>query len=455
MQTHWSFDSVFYHIYPLGLCGAPERNDFTSPPQGRLEQVHAWIPHLHDLGINAVYIGPLFESTSHGYDTADYYHIDRRLGDRATLTRLVAELHANGMRVILDAVFNHVGRDFWAFRDLLRNGANSPYVGWFHGLDFAGRNKHGDPFTYDTWEGHEELVKLNLRNHDARQHLLEAARHWIQDYDIDGLRLDAAEVMDLDFQKELARFTHTLRPDFWLMGEVVYSDYRRWANPETLDSVTNYQCYKGLLSGLNSKNYFEIAHTLDREFGANGLYRGLPLYNFVDNHDVNRAASMLNDPMHLYPLYALLFTMPGVPSIYYGSEVGIEGRRTPHSDAPLRPQLDPSGLRQKAAHSNLLATIRKLIQIRKDSPALRRGSYRQLHVSHEQFAFVRELAGETVIVLLNASGNSVSLELPIDLADGSPLVDLLNGRQRYEVSKGRLRVDAVSPYWVHVLSTEP
>ena len=179
----------------------------------------------------------------------------------------------------------------------------------------------------------------------------------------------------------------------------------------------------------------------------------MPLYNFVDNHDVDRVASVLKDPMHLYPLYALLFTIPGVPSIYYGSEWGLEGKRTPHSDAALRPQLDLNRLRRTAPHRNLPPTIRQLIQIRQALAPLRYGRYRQLHVSHEQFGFARELEGETVIVLLNASSNSVKLELRVNLANGRQMVDLLNGQQRYEVNQGRLRVDALGPYWAHVLST--
>ncbi len=453
METHWAHDAIFYHIYPLGLCGAPARNDFASPPQPRLEQLSAWIPHLHDLGINALYLGPLFEATAHGYDTADYYHVDRRLGTRETLARLVAELHANGIRVILDGVFNHVGRDFWAFRDVLRNGAGSPYCGWFAGLNFGGRSPLGDPFTYESWQGHYELVKLNLRVPEPRQHLLEAVRHWIVDYDIDGLRLDVADSLDLDFQRELSRFSRGLRRDFWLMGEVIHGDYRRWANPETLDAVTNYECYRGLYSSLNAKNYFEIAYALNRQFGDNGLYRGLPLYNFVDNHDVDRVASNLTNPKHLHPLYCLLFTMPGVPSIYYGSEWGLAGKRSPQSDAPLRPQLDLAQLRQNVPHPDLLADIRRLIEVRKASPALRRGSYRQLHVSFEQLAFAREFEGETVIVLLNASAEPVSLEVPVNLANGRQLADLLNSGQRFEVSNGRLRVDSVYPCWARVLST--
>ena len=453
MQTHWSHDAIFYHIYPLGLCGAPARNDFASPPQPRLEQIYDWIPHLRALGINALYLGPLFESTTHGYDTADYYHVDRRLGDRETLARLVRELHTNGIRVILDGVFNHVGRDFWAFRDVLQNGASSPACGWIQGLSFAGRSPLGDPFTYETWRGYYELVKLNLRNPEVRQHLLEAVRQWINDYDIDGLRLDVADSLDLDFQRELARFCRGLRPDFWLMGEVIHGDYRRWANPETLDAVTNYECYKGLYSSLNSKNYFEIAYALNRQFGENGLYRDLPLYNFVDNHDVDRVASNLANPRHLYPLYCLLFTMPGVPSVYYGSEWGLAGKRTPGSDAALRPQLDINRLRQLSPQPNLPADIGKLIQMRKASPALRHGDYRQLHVSFEQFGFARQAEGETVIVLINASDAAVSLEVPVNLATGRQLADLLNGQGRYAVINGRLRVDAVPPHWARVLST--
>ena len=453
MQPHWSHDAIFYHIYPLGLCGAPARNDFSAPAQPRLEQITAWIPHLAELGVNAVYFGPLFESTAHGYDTADYYHVDRRLGTRETLARLVGALHAAGIRVILDGVFNHVGRDFWAFRDVLRNGASSPTCGWFAGLNFGGRSPLGDPFTYETWRGHYELVKLNLRNPETRWHLLEAVRHWIQDYDIDGLRLDVADSLDLDFQRELVRFTRDLRPDFWLMGEVIHGDYRRWANPETLDAVTNYECYKGLYSSLNSKNYFEIAYALNRQFGEGGLYRGLPLYNFADNHDVDRVASNLANPKHLQPLYCLLFTMPGVPSLYYGSEWGLAGKRTPGSDVALRPQLDLSQLQRSAPQPNLPADIRRLIQVRKASPALRRGDYRQLHVSFEQLGFARQAEGETVIVLINASDAAVSMEVPVNLANGRQLTDRLNGQQRFEVVNGRLRVDAVYPCWARVLST--
>ena len=201
-MSHWSFDAIFYHIYPLGLTGAPERNDFSLPPVARLEQLHAWIPHLQALGVNALYLGPLFESTAHGYDTADYYHVDRRLGTDQTLSELSAALHAGGTRLVLDAVFNHVGRDFWAFRDVQANGGHSPYRDWFHNLRFEGRSPYGDPFTYEGWAGHTSLVKLNLANPAVREHLFGAVASWMEAFGIDGLRLDAADVIDADFLRE-------------------------------------------------------------------------------------------------------------------------------------------------------------------------------------------------------------------------------------------------------------
>ncbi|MBN1488210.1 MAG: alpha-amylase, partial [Anaerolineae bacterium] len=315
-MKHWAYDAVFYHIYPLGFCGAPLRNDFHSPAVPRLEQLYGWIGHLRELGVNALYLGPVFESTAHGYDTADYYRVDRRLGDNQVLAEVVAALHENGIRVVLDGVFNHVGRDFWAFRDLQQYGAQSAYRDWFLGVDFGQRSPYNDAFTYANWNGYYDLVKLNPHHPAVREHLFQAVEMWINEFDIDGLRLDVADCLDFGFMRDLSTLCKGLRPDFWLMGEVVHGDYRRWANAETLDSVTNYECYKGLYSSHVDRNYFEIAYALKRQFGAGGLYCDLPLYNFADNHDVNRVVSNLTKPEHLYSLYCLLFTMPGVPSIY-------------------------------------------------------------------------------------------------------------------------------------------
>jgi cyclomaltodextrinase len=403
-MTNWARDAIFYHIYPLGLCGAPRRNDFATPPEPRLAQISGWIEHLCALGVNALYLGPLFESTAHGYDTADYYWVDRRLGDNATLAELVAALHGHGIRVILDGVFNHVGRDFWAFRDLQQQRERSPYRDWFVGVDFSRRSPYGDRFTYAGWHGHYDLVKLNLHHPDVRAHLFGAIREWFQQFAIDGLRLDVADELEPGFLRELASFCHALDPAFWLLGEAIHGDYRRLVNPAALDSATNYECYKGLFSSHNDTNYFEIAYSLNRQFGEQGIYRDLPLYAFADNHDVSRVASRLCNPAHLYPLYVLLFTMPGVPSIYYGSEWGLVGLKQSGDDWPLRPQLAGPGAIQNMPHPDLANTIALLARLRQQSVALRHGAYEQLFVAHEQLAFARHVGDEYVIVMVNAAG---------------------------------------------------
>ncbi len=448
-MTHWSFDSIFYHIYPLGFCGAPAQNDFSSPAEPRLDKIYGWLDHIQGLGANALYLGPLFESSRHGYDTADYYAVDRRLGTNQTLAALSRELHRRGMRLILDGVFNHVGRDFWAFRDVQQHRQDSAYRDWFANLRFQGSSRFGDAFTYEGWNGHDSLVKLNLDHPDLRRHLFDAVRMWVEQFEIDGLRLDAADAVDLGFLRDLARHGRALKLDFWLMGEIIHGDYRVWANPETLDSVTNYEVYKSLYSAHADRNYFEIAYALNRQFGAGGIYPGLPLYTFADNHDVNRVASNLIDPAHLYPLHVLLFSLPGVPSIYYGSEWGLRGERSDHSDVALRPALDLAALEQSSPQPGLPAAIAGLSRIRAETPALRHGDYTQLHVAMEQFAFLRQDQGSQAVVAVNASPEPAALDLSVPLADGTCLTDALNGGE-FVMQGGRLKMD-IPANWGRIL----
>lgn len=455
MTHHWAFDAIFYHIYPLGFCDAPERNDFVSGPLPRLTKIETWLEHLQALGINALYLGPVFESTAHGYDTADYYRVDRRLGSDADLVQLVQASHARGMRVILDGVFNHVGRDFWAFRDLQQYGEQSAFRDWFHRINFTERSPYGDFFSYEGWSGHYDLIKLNLQNPAVKQHLLQAVAHWVETFAIDGLRLDVADSLDKGFLHELAQHGRGLRPDFWLMGEVIHGNYTTWANPGMLDAVTNYEAYKGLFSSLNDRNYFEIAHTLKRQFGAGGIYEKLPLYNFADNHDVHRVASTLHEPGHLPLLYTLLFTMPGVPSIYYGSEWGLAGQRTAQSDRPLRPSLDLAAMQAAPPLPGLAEFIARLAQIRQNTASLRYGDLRDVSVALEQYAFARDWAGETSLVLLNAAANSAQLTLSVALADGTRLTDQLAPKEVFWVNSGRLYDVPLQPRQARILSTAP
>ena len=229
------------------------------------------------MNISAVYLGPVFESVEHGYDTIDYKLVDNRLGTNDDLKEVCKALHEAGMKVILDGVFNHVGRDFWAFKDIQEKGQGSQYCDWFANLNFGGSSPCGDPFWYEGWNGFYNLVKLNLRNPAVCDYLIDAVDYWINEFDIDGIRFDAADCLDFDFIKRIHYFTKGKKNDFWLMGEIIHGDYNRWANSEMFDSVTNYECYKGIYSSHNTKNYFEIDYSINRQFGSNGAIYKLSL----------------------------------------------------------------------------------------------------------------------------------------------------------------------------------
>ncbi len=334
----------------------------------------------------------------------------------------------------LDGVFNHTGRDFWAFRDVLTNGESSSFRDWFHNLQFGHKSPYGDPFTYTGWDQHYDLVKLNLKNREVREHLFSAIDLWVDEFEIDGIRLDAADVLDLNFLHELRVHCDEKKPDFWLMGEVVQGDYRKWMNADHLHSVTNYECYKGSYSSLVDKNYFEIAYSLNRLFGKEGMYRGENLYNFADNHDVNRIASMLPDPRLLFPLYILLFCMPGIPSIYYGSEWGSAREEGPAGVmTALRPALDIRTAAQNAPQPHLADTIRRLAQIRKSHVSLQAGDYRQLMVAHLQFVFCRTYADDTILVCLNADSNPAQITIPVSQEQTGLWQDELDPAYRIEI----------------------
>ena len=410
MNKHWVNESVFYHIYPLGFVGAPKYNEGEKTAGSRILQVLDWIPHLKELGVNAVYFGPIFQSLKHGYDTSDYYETDSRLGTKEDFKNVFAALHEAGIRVVLDGVFNHVGRDFWAFKDVQQNLWNSPYKDWFCNLNFDGRSGMNDPFWYENWHGAWDLVKLNLWNPAVTDYLMDAVKMWIREFDIDGLRLDAADCVQKEFFKRLRCETKAMKPDFWLMGEIIHGDYRMWANPEMMDSVTNYEGWKGIYSSHNDKNYFEINYSMRRMWAKGGIYENLCLYNFLDNHDVNRIASMLKCKEDLKNVYTMLFTMPGVPSIYYGSEWGIEGvkGRGEDADYPLRPQLDFAEMKNK--NPELIAHIRNLSELRKASLALQYGAYEEVLVRNEYMVFARNTGDDFKLVAFNVAETPVEMK---------------------------------------------
>lgn len=409
----WAYDSVFYQIYPLGFCGAPPQNDRVTAD--RIRKVEEWIGQIGKTGADAVYFCPVFSSDAHGYDTRDFRMVDCRLGTNADFAAVCRALHAAGIRVVLDGVFNHVGRGFWAFQDVLKNRERSPYCGWFSGLRFDRDDNYRDGLFYEGWEGHYELVKLNLRNEDVVRYLFDSVAGWVREFGIDGLRLDVAYCLPPDFIRRLRAFCDALKPDFFLVGEVLGGDYSRLMNPEMLDSVTNYQVYKGLWSSLNSMNLFEIDFSLEEQF--NRRYVGSHPLNFVDNHDVTRIASMLTNPEHLRLIYAMLFAIPGIPCVYYGSEWGAAGKKQ-DGDAALRPCFD-------APEENALTEwIARCAAARKSEKALRHGDFRKILLTNRQYIFERVFETERILVAVNADGAPFTAHFN---ANAGRALDLLTG----------------------------
>ena len=430
----WYDEAVFYHIYPLGLTGAPMRNDY-GEPQHRLRKLFPWIDHIQELGCNALYIGPLFESQTHGYDTTDYRKLDSRLGTNQDLKDFVAACHAKDIRVVLDGVFNHTGRDFFAFRDIQEHREYSQHRDWYCNVDFWGNNEYNDGFSYENWGGYNLLVKLNQHNPAVRDYICDVIRFWVSEFDVDGIRLDAADVLDFEYMKALRRTANEVKPEFWLMGEVIHGDYSRWVNEGTLHSVTNYQLHKALYSGHNDHNYFEIAHTVKRlyEMGGNRP-EGLKLYNFVDNHDVERIYTKLQNKAHFTPVHVLLYTLPGVPSVYYGSEFGIEGKKERYSDDSIRPELDLADYGNAVEENPCTKLIAALGRIRQHAKELSYGDYKELLLRNRQYAFSRNLDGKSVIVMVNNDDNGAEFSVPA----GGAYVGALSGRK--VTADGQLRV---------------
>lgn len=451
----WYDEAIFYHIYPLGLTGAPKENHY-GEPEHRLGTLLPWIDHIREIGCNALYIGPLSESVGHGYETTDYKKLDSRLGDNDDLKAFVAACHEKGIRVIFDGVFNHTGRDFFAFRDIKEKREGSPYRDWYCNVNFGGNNEYNDGFCYDNWGGYNLLVKLNQRNPAVKDYICDVVRFWVSEFDIDGIRLDAADVLDFDFMKALRAVANEVKPDFWLMGEVIHGDYSRWVNEGTLHSVTNYQLHKGLYSGHNDHNFFEIAHTVKRLYDMGGHDRnGFKLYNFVDNHDVERIHTKLNNKAHFAPVHILLYTLPGIPSIYYGSEFGIDGKKERFSDASLRPALDLADFKDAVRENACTSLIAALGRTRQQSRALSYGDYRELKLTNRQYAFSRNFEGESVIVTVNNDDSDFMMTVPA--GNAAEYIGALSG-QKVRVENGSICVNVRADYgdiWLPVIDNKP
>lgn len=420
----WYDSAVFYHIYPIGMTGAPRINSFEISEQ-RLNKLLPWIGHIKKLGCNAIYIGPLFESVGHGYETVDYKKLDSRLGDNEDLKAFINTCHENDIKVVVDGVFNHVGREFFAFKDVKEKRENSAYKDWFKNLHFDWNNDYNDGLYYDSWDGHGTLVNLNHQNPAVREYMMGVVRFWISEFNIDGIRLDAADVLDFTFMSELRSVTDSCKQDFWLMGEVIHGDYTRWVNENMLQSVTNYWLHKALYSGHNDHNYFEIAHTVKRCTDM-GMHIANAFYNFVDNHDVARIYTKLNNKNHFAPVHVLLYTLPGKPSIYYGSEFAIEGEKKPYADDILRPELNFEDYNTALESNENTKLIAALGNMRISNPWVGEAGYRELLLTNRQYAFLREYGDKRLVAIVNNDDNNADIHLNIS----GEFTEIFSGEKR-------------------------
>ena len=416
----WYDRAVIYHIYPFGLCGCPHTN--TGERASHFDKLNKWARHAADLNFTCIYIGPLFESEGHGYETTDYRRVDCRLGTNEDFKRFVDNCHNMGLKVIVDGVFNHTGRTFFAFDDIRKNRENSRYRDWYCNVNFWGNTEYNDGFSYDNWGGYNLLAKLNMNNPEVRNYHFDTVRMWVEEFDIDGIRLDAADVLDHNFMRELRGVTDSLKTDFWLMGEVIHGDYSRWANGDMLHSVTNYELHKGLYSGHNDHNYFEIAHSVKRLLGICGKTK---LYTFADNHDVERIHTKLSNKAHMMNVMLLDYTLPGIPSVYYGSEYGIDGKKGGGDDWGLRPCLE---LKDFDDDAPLPALIKRLGELKKKFPELTDGEYKELSLTTGQYSYARILDGKAVITVLNNSDSAAHIEIPLPVS-AVKAVDLLKDEE--------------------------
>ncbi len=434
-EAMWAYESVFYQIYPLGFCGAPFENDGIEV--SRIKKIDEWIIHMNRLGVNAVYLSPIFESDTHGYNTRDYKKVDCRLGSNEDFKRVCKKLHENGIRVVLDGVFNHVGRGFFPFMDVVKNRESSPYVNWFYRIDFGGNSNYNDNLWYEGWEGNYDLVKLNLKNDEVISYLLDAVGFWIDEFDIDGIRLDVAYSLEPDFLIKLRQYCDVKKKEFFLLGEMLHGDYNRLMNDSMMHSATNYECYKGLYSSFNSMNMFEIMHSLLRQFGPENwsLYKGKHLLSFVDNHDVTRVASILQRKEHQPLIYGFLYGMPGIPCVYYGSEWGERAEKS-QGDQALRPCFDTF------KWNELTDVIAVLNQIKKQSSALNYGALKSLLLTNKQCIFERSNENERILIAINADDTDFYAHVNVGCESA---IDLLTG-EKYEFGGG-VNLPALGMYY--------
>ena len=412
----WVKHAIWWQVYPLGFTSAEDASEPAGPVMHRLGQLTTWLDYAVDLGASGLALGPVFASQTHGYDTTDHYRIDPRLGDERDFAGLVEAAHARGLRVLLDGVFNHVGREFPAFRRVLEQGPAAPEASWFR-LTWPPGWQPGLEPEYASFEGHDALVALNHDEPAVASYVAGVMNHWL-DAGADGWRLDAAYAVPAAFWAGVASRVRAGHPGAYLVGEVIHGDYPGFVVASGLDSVTQYELWKAIWSALNDRNLFELGHALGRHNSF--LERFVPL-TFVGNHDVTRLASRLEDDRHLAHALAVLLTVGGTPAIYYGDEQAFRGIKEERAggDDEIRPafpgdpeELAPTGWPVYRLHQDLIG-------LRRRHPWLHRAQTTMLHLANEQMIYrvaaggaAGDPGGQSLVVVLSLADQEVRADVP-------------------------------------------
>lgn len=387
----WVEHALWWHVYPLGFLGA-ER---TLAEHGadrvthRLPGLVPWLDHVVELGLNGLALGPVFASETHGYDTTDHLRIDPRLGDEDDFAALVAACRERGVRLLLDGVFNHVGRGF-------------PRV-----ADWARRRGDG---AYATFEGHDALVALDHSSPEVAAHVRTVMRHWLE-RGADGWRLDAAYAVPPAFWQQVLPDVRAAHPGAYVVGEVLHGDYAAAVATSGMDAVTQYELWKAVWSALNDGNFFELAWTLTRHDALLDTF--VPL-TFVGNHDVTRIASRLEDPRHLAHALVVLLTVGGTPSVYAGDEQGFRGVKEDRAggDDAVRPAFPATPAALPADGRPVQRLHQQLIALRRRHPWLHRARTRQLELTNTRFAYEVRAGDAALAVALSTDDAPARVRLP-------------------------------------------
>ncbi|BBZ39662.1 alpha-amylase family glycosyl hydrolase [Mycobacterium conspicuum] len=382
MAASWVSHAIWWQVYPLGFVGAFPSDQPPGPDEHRLRRLADWFDHAIALGASGIALGPIFASRTHGYDTTDHYRIDPRLGDDTDFDHLVAEARGRGLRILLDGVFNHVGKDF------------SAAAGWFSG---------------GTFEGHSELRALDHDNPDVVDYTVDVMSHWLE-RGADGWRLDAAYAVPQHFWAQVLPRVRERRPEAWFVGELIHGDYAAVVEAAGFDSATQYELWKATWSSLNDGNFYELDWGLQRH---NEFLASFAPLTFIGNHDVTRIASQLERPEHLAHALVIQLTVGGVPSVYAGDEFGFLGVKEERygGDDAVRPEFDSPPMQLDASGVQVWGLHQYLVGLRRRHPWLHAASTSKLRLDNRHYVYRTSHGDDALVVALNIDEAPLPLRL--------------------------------------------